>query len=136
MKFNFLLEFAKNPEIYKFLIVGIIGSLLVLFLTIVFTSVFGIFYVISTALAFEISIVLGFFANDRWTFSQVTKTSKAYFRFIKYNLFSLIALGIIQVVMITLTTQFGLHYILSQSIAIAVAFFFNFIMSKKISFRN
>jgi len=136
MKFNFLLEIAKDPEIYKYLIVGIVGALIVLLLTIVLTSVFGIFYVISTTIAFEISIVWGFFANDRWTFSKVTKTSKAYFRFIKYNLFSLIALGIIQVVMITLTTQLGFHYALSQSIAIVVAFSFNFITSKKISFRN
>ena len=81
-------------------------------------------------------MIWGFFANDKWTFSIVKKTSKPYLRFIKYNSFSLIGLGIIQTVMITLTVYFGIHYILSQSIAIIIAFLFNFIVSKKISFRN
>lgn len=135
MKFNFLLNIKKNPEIFKFFVVGFIGAILVLILTIVFTSFLGIFYVISTAIAFEISIFWGFIANDNWTFSNVKKNGKGYFRFIKYNIFSLIALGIIQIIMITLTTQVGFHYTLSQSIAIIVAFFYNFLISKKISFR-
>jgi len=136
MKFNNLIDLMKNPEIYKFFVVGIIGAISVLLFTILFTQGFGIFYVLSTIIAFEISQVWGFFANDRWTFSKITKNSKAYVRFIKYNLFSLIALGIIQIIMITLTTQVGFHYTISQSVGIIVAFFFNFLMSKKISFKN
>jgi len=135
MKFNFLLKIRNNPEIFKFFIVGLIGAVLVLIFTIIFTSYLGIFYVISTAIAFEISIVWGFIANDKWTFSGVKKSSKWYFRFFKYNVFSLVALGIIQIIMITLTTQVGFHYTISESIAIVVAFFYNFIMSKKISFK-
>ena len=134
MNFRQLKEFIKNPEIYKFLSVGIVGAILVFFFTIVFTSVLGIFYVISTAIAFEISILWGFFTNDRWTFSKVRKKHRPYIRFLKYNLFSLIALGIIQIVMISFVTTFDLHYSLSQAIGIAVAFIFNFSMSKKISF--
>ena len=128
MKFNFLLKIRNNLEIFKFLFVGLIGALIVIIFTYLFTSVFEIFYVFSTVIAFEISIIWGFFANDRWTFSTVKKTSKQYLRFIKYNSFSLIALGIIQIIMITLTTQFDFHYTLSQSIAIVVAFAFNFSM--------
>ena len=136
MKFSNLFDFVKNPEIYKFLVVGGIGALVVLLFTVVFTQVFGVFYVVSTIIAFEISQVWGFIANDRWTFSKVKKTSHAYKRFIKYNSFSLISLGIIQLFMITLTTQAGFHYTASESIGIVVAFFFNFITSKRISFKN
>jgi len=136
LKFNLILKFIKNPEIYKFFLVGLGGAIIVLGFTWVFTSIFGIHYVISTAISFEFSMVWGFFANDKWTFSIVKKTSKAYLRFIKYNSFSLIGLGIIQAVMVTLTTYFGLHYSISQLIAIIVAFSFNFLMSKKFSFRN
>ena len=135
MKFSNIVESIKNPEIYKFFVVGIIGAIMVLAFTVFFTHFFGIFYVISTAIAFEISQVWGFFANDRWTFSKIKKTSKPYVRFFKYNLFSLIALGIIQLVMVTLTTHVGMHYTASQSIGIVAAFFFNFFVSKKISFK-
>jgi len=135
LNFGNLVAIIKNPEIYKFLIVGIIGAVIVLIFTIFFTQFFGIFYVISTVIAFEISQIWGFFANDRWTFSKIKKTSKTFIRFIKYNLFSLFALGIIQLIMVTLTTQIGIHYTIGESIGIVVAFFFNFFVSKKISFK-
>ena len=134
MKFQNLVEFIKNPEIYKFFVVGLIGAIIVLVFTVVFTQIAGIFYVFSTVIAFELSLVWGFFANDKWTFSNIKKT-KPIFRFIKYNIFSLIGLGIIQFIMITLTTQTGIHYTFSQTIGIIAAFFFNFSMSKKISFK-
>jgi len=136
LKFSNLIDLAKNPEIYKYLIVGIIGAIIVLLFTFVFTQSLGIFYVLSAIIAFEISQVWGFFANDRWTFSRVKKTSNAFHRFIKYNLFSLISLAIIQFFMITLTTTVGFHYTLSETIGIVIAFCFNFITSKKIAFKN
>ena len=136
LNFNIVLKFLKNSEIYKFFLVGLGGAIIVLGFTWVFTSIFGIHYVISTVISFEFSMVWGFFANDKWTFSIVKKTSKPYLRFIKYNGFSLLGLGIIQVIMVTLTAYFGLYYTISQLLAIVVAFLFNFIMSKKFSFRN
>jgi len=134
MKLKKISEFIKNPEIYKFFIVGLIGAVILLFFTRVFTEFAGIFYVYSTVIAFEIGTVWGFFVNDKWTFSNIKK-SKLYFRFIKYNIFSLFALGIIQVIMITFTTQIGINYTYSQTIGIIVAFFFNFLANKKISFK-
>ena len=112
------------------------NAFLVLSLTIIFTSVFEIFYVISAIVAYEISIIVSFFMHDKWTFVNVKKTSKMYLRFIKYNTFSLIGLGINALVLAILTEQVGLHYTISESIAILVAFIFNYTMNKKISFRN
>jgi len=131
-----LLAFLKNSELYKYLIVGIGNAFLILSLTIIFTSVFEIFYVISAIAAYEISIIVSFFMHDKWTFANVKKTSKMYLRFIKYNTFSLIGLGINALVLAILTDQVGLHYTISESIAILVAFIFNYTMNKKISFRN
>lgn len=131
-----MLEFLKKPEIYKFLIVGIISAILVLLLTIIFTSLVGLFYVYSVAVSFEIVLIGAFFAHDKWTFSHVKKTSKTYMRFAKFNLFSLISLGLNEAVLIFFTTQIGFHYIPRESIAITFAFFFNYIISKKISFKN
>jgi len=131
-----VLEFLKKPEIYKFFLVGVISAICVLVLTIIFTSILGLFYVYSVGLAFEITLIGAFFAHDKWTFSNVKKTSKAYVRFAKFNLFSLISLGINWVVLIFFSIQIGLHYIPSESIAIIFAFFFNYLISQKISFKN
>jgi len=132
----FLLEFLKKPEIYKFLVVGIISATSVLLLTIIFTSFLGIFYVFSVGIAFELVLIGAFFAHDRWTFSHVKKTSKIYVRLAKFNIFSLMTLGINWAVLVFLTEQIGLHYIISESMAILVAFFFNYTISKWITFKN
>jgi len=136
MKFNSIKEFIKDPEIYKYVIVGVSNAVFVILLTILFTSVIGVFYLISAIIAYEISIVVSFFMHDKWTFGKVKKTSRSVTRFIKYNTFSLMGLGINSVVLVILTQQFSIHYAISELIAIFVAFTFNYIMNKKISFKN
>ena len=136
MNFNSIKEFIKDPEIYKYLIVGASNAGLVLVLTILFTSIIGIFYLISAILAYETSIVVSFFMHDKWTFNKVKKTSQRHIRFIKYNTFSLMGLGINSAVLVILTQQFDIFYAISEFIAILVAFTLNYIMNKKISFKN
>jgi len=136
MKFNLIKKFIKDPEIYKYVIVGASNAGLVILLTILFTSVIGIFYLISATMAYEISIVVSFFMHDKWTFGKIEKTSHRWIRFIKYNAFSLMGLGINSAVLVILTQQFSIYYAISEFIAILVAFTFNYIMNKKISFKN
>jgi len=92
--------------------------------------------VFSVGIAFESVLIVAFFVHDKWTFSHVKKTSKVYVRLVKFNLFSLMTLGINWAVLVFLTEQIGLHYILSESFAILVAFFFNYTISKWITFKN
>ena len=136
MKTNSIKDFIKNPEIYKYVIVGGINAILVLGLTIIFTSGIGIFYLLSAIIAYEISIMISFFMHDIWTFGKVKKTSKKHIRFIKYNTFSLMGLGINSGVLVILTQNFGIYYAISAFFAILITFVFNYIFSKKISFKN
>jgi len=130
-----ILGFFKNLEIYKYTTVGAVNGILVLALTMIFTSLFGIFYIISAVISYELSICLSFFMHEKWTFNNIKKNSKWYKRFIKYNTFSLIGLWINATVLVFFTNQIGLHYGISEAIAILVTFLFNYVMSK-ISFRN
>jgi putative flippase GtrA len=136
MNFNSLLCFLQKPEIYKFTIVGICNGILLLILTSLFTSFLNIFYLISVIIGYEISVIASFFMNDNWTFSKVKKISSVYTRFIKYNIFALMGLGINLLVLFLLTHYLEIHYILSEGIAILVSFGFNYSASKKISFKN
>jgi putative flippase GtrA len=135
LDFKVILKLIKSPEIFKYILVGFFGSISVLLLTILFTSYFDIFYAYSVIIAFELSLLWGFFVHDRWTFSNVKKTSKGINRFVKYNVFSLAGLGINLLVLISLTSIFNIYYIYSEIIAIAATFTFNFITSKKIAFK-
>ncbi len=136
MVFKQIIQLIKNPQTIKYILVGFLGSISVLSLTIVFTLFFGLFYAISVVIAFELSLLWGFFVHDRWTFGDVEKTSKPINRFIKYNIFSLTSLGLNELILIPLTSIFGINFIYSEIIAIVVVFFFNFTTSKKIAFKN
>jgi len=136
MKFNSIIEFIKDPEIYKYVLVGVCNAILVLLLTVTFTSIIGIFYLWSVIMAYEISILVSFFMHDKWTFRNIKKTGPAYNRFIKYNMFSLIGLGLNSIVLVIFTQEFSIHYAISEFIALLITFIFNYVMNKKISFRN
>ncbi len=83
----FLLNTLKNPQIYKFMIVGIVNAILLLVLTIFFTDYLNIFYLFSSIIAYEITIILGFVIHEYWTFVKVKKIKKPFVRFLKYNIF-------------------------------------------------
>lgn len=136
MKLDLIFDFLKNPEIHKFVIIGLFNGIIVLILTEIFTSHLGIFYVASALISYEFSIISSFFMNDRWTFGSILKTNKKYIRLIKFNMFYLIGLGINGLVLIILTDFLGLHYLVGEGIALLVVFSFNYTTSKKISFKN
>ena len=130
------MDFIKNPEIYKFLVIGLTASISVYLLTILFTSFLYILYTISVALAFEITVIWTFFPLDRWVFSEKNKKSRTIIRFLKLNSFSLIGLAVNESVLILLTSTLGFHYTLSEAVAIGITFFFNYSVSKKITWKN
>ncbi len=133
---EFVLNILKNSQIYKFLIVGIVNAILLLVLTIFFTEYLNIFYLLSSIIAYEITIILGFIVHEYWTFVKVKKIKKSYVRFLKYNIFYFLGLLINLGFVFTLTNFFELHYSSSQFIAIVIVFLFNFLTSKKITFKN
>lgn len=126
---------VKNLDIFKFAIIGGFTSFLLLILTEIFTSL-HLFYAFSAIIGFEISLIIGFYLHDNWTFVNLKKSTRSTTRLLKYNLFSLLGLGINELILIFLTEQIKLHYLLSEGVAIMITFIFNFTISKKISWRN
>lgn len=126
----------KNPEIYKFLIVGVASAISTLSLTVFFTSVIGIFYVISVAVSLETTLIWSYFIHDKWTFNNVVKISNDRTRFIKYNVVALCGIFVNIMIMFLLTEQLRLQYVISEAIAIIITFFFNYILHKKISWKS
>lgn len=136
MRLGILRKFIKNPQMYRFLAVGIITNLLSLLFIAVLTSLFGIFYAYSVLISLEAFTFVSFFIHDKWTFSNVPISAKRIKRLVKYNIFSLSGFGLNESILIFLTTQVKIPYLISEAIAIVVTFFFNFIISKKITWKN
>ena len=130
------LKVLKSLEIYKFALVGVCSSIVVLLFMTFFTSTFGIFYAFSAIISLEIGVVTAFFMHERWTFTKTPKIDMAKIRFVKYNIFSLFGFGINELILIILTNKFGMHYIISEGIAILITFGFNYIINKKLTWKK
>lgn len=133
---EFSLKVLKDHQIYKFMIVGIINAVLLLGLTVLLTDYLNVYYLFSSIIVYEITIILGFVIHEYWTFKKIIKTKKPHIRFLKYNIFYFMGLVINSGFVFILTDFFKLHYSLSQIIAILIVFLFNFLTSKKITFKN
>lgn len=112
----------------KFCAVGASGTGVYLGLLTLFTEVAGLRYMISAAIAYEISIITNFLLNDFWTFSdrRTLSTRSFFIRGIKFNLVSLVGLGIHEGVLIFFTDVVGFFYIISAIFGIAAAMLWNF----------
>lgn len=129
-----MLETKSVKRLVTFALVGASGAGIILFLTWLGVNL-NLHYMASAAIAIEASILWAFFLNDRVTFKDKIGNSRLSHRFMKYHGVALAGLGINLSVLYLLTTA-GLFYLLSEVIAIFVAFSFNFMASKKWAWRG
>ena len=122
----------------KFCVVGASGTLVYLGLLALFTEIGGLFYALSAALAYEISILNNFTWNELWTFRdrRASAGGSVLARVLKFNLVSLVGLGIHEAVLTFFTEVTDLFYILSAIIAIFCAVIWNFFANVKWTWRS
>jgi putative flippase GtrA len=129
-----MLQTKSVKRLITFASVGASGAGIILFLTWLGVNL-NLHYIASAAIAIEASILWAFFLNDRITFKDMTGNSKLGHRFLKYHGVALAGLGINLSVLYALTSA-GLFYLVSEIVAIFVAFAFNFMASKKWAWRD
>lgn len=117
-------------QILKFGIVGIIAFLIDYGLLYVFTEWCGIYYLVSSTLSFSISVIFNYIASVIWVFDVNKKHSKVR-NFILFVIFSVIGLGINQLIMWAGVEMLALHYMLVKIGATAIVMVWNFITRKK-----
>jgi dolichol-phosphate mannosyltransferase len=115
----------------KFCFVGASGTFVCLGLLSLFTEVVGLFYIISSAISYETSIITNFVLNDTWTFRDRRSPGmrKFLYRGLKFNMVSLVGLGIHMAILWFFTEVVGLFYLISAIFAIAGAMFWNFFIN-------
>ena len=115
----------------RFMIVGIMG---VFTNTIILATLkeSGVPLIGASFLATEYAIVVNFILNDAWTFSKEKNAKPWLHRLITFNGISAGGLLITVTVLVILSTM-GLNYLISNICGIFVAFSFNFIMNRKIT---
>lgn len=120
----------RIKEVVTFAFVGASGALVILLLTWMFTEHAHLFYVLSAALAIEISILWAFALNTKITFRYTFKERKKLFLALaKYQAVALGGLVVNLTVLYALTTFLSVFYLVSELIAIIIAFGFNYLLS-------
>jgi len=127
-----ILQTKSIRRLLTFALVGTSAAALTLFLTWLGVN-FDLYYLLSAAIAIQISIGWAFLLHDRVTFKDKIDDydiPKALFRFLKFNVSSLGGEAVNLSTLFVLTTA-GMFYLYSEMIAIIVAFIFNYTMSRK-----
>ncbi|MEM1577881.1 MAG: glycosyltransferase [Candidatus Pacearchaeota archaeon] len=130
ISFKHLLKLAKykkeHHRFVKFCIVGISGIIVNEGLLWLLTNA-GLFYLFSSLIAIESSIIWNFFLNDIWTFNKERK-GNFFIRCLKFNISRIMAL-IINFSLLWLLVSLGIYYLIANLIGIFIATIFTYLTS-------
>lgn len=99
------------------------------------TSVLGVSYLVSGALAFAAGLVTIYVLSVFWVFSTRTLQSPAT-EFTVFALIGIVGLGLNELILYALTGLIGWHYLFSKVASVAVVFTWNFAARKWLLFRS
>jgi dolichol-phosphate mannosyltransferase len=124
--------FYRTGELWRFLkfcIVGLSGVGVNLGALWLLKEKAGLYDVLASAIAIEISIITNFLFNNYFTFSDRRKTGSFILRLLQFNLVSLAGAGINLGLFTLFTHTVHIYYLLAQIIGIAVATLWNYFLN-------
>ena len=113
-------------QILKFGVVGGIAFIIDYSVLFICTEFFGIYYLISSLISFSVSTVFNYIASIKWVFDVNQKKSQKK-NFILFIVFSVIGLGLNQLIMWFGVDVLHIYYMLVKIGATAIVMVFNFI---------
>ncbi len=123
------------PKLVRFVISGGTAAFTQLILLYVFSTYFGIWYLLANVLAFCFSFVVSFVLQKFWTFQDGSKDT-LHGQLLSYLLVQLVSLAINSVLLGLLVEGAGLHYLLAEFLVLIFVAFTNFFVFKKLIFKR
>jgi putative flippase GtrA len=122
-------------QFFKFLIIGVLNTLINLSVLYLCTDILKIYYMISAVIAFLFAVTNSFILNKIWTFEEKLSYNPVE-KYIKFFTISLIALSINLGILYSLTEFLHIHYLFSQLIAVGANFIINFFGNRLWTFKE
>ncbi len=116
-------------QIFKFVIVGGTAFLIDYITLIICKEVFHLDTLLSAAIAFTISTVANYILSIKWVFDVSNKHSNKR-NFIIFIIFSLMGLGLTELIMWIGEDIFKISYLIVKIVATAIVMVFNFVTRK------
>ena len=119
---------GEMKRLFKFDMVGASGIFINEGILYLLTERAGLFYLISSVIATQSAILNNFTLNHLWTFKERRGESIGLLnRLGRFELISIAGAAVSIVLLFILTSLFGIHYLVSNLIAIGIAFTVNFL---------
>lgn len=130
----FHIKFSPDKEklflqIFKFLFVGGLAFAIDYVTLIICKEIFGLNVLLSAAIAFTVSVVINYILSVRWVF-DVNKDNSSTRNFVLFIVFSVIGLGLTELIMWFGVDILLISYLIVKIIATAIVMVFNFITRK------
>ena len=132
---------TKQKEVRRFVKFGLVGTwgfLVNMFLLWFLTEKVGVYYLLSSIVAIEISLVNNYVLNDLWTWHDRGKEGKKeYFkRMFKYHVSASAAMLTNLILLWILTEVFDIYYLSSNIFGILCGTLLNFFINDRWTFRH
>lgn len=116
-------------QIFKFGIVGVIAFLIDYVTLIICKEVFHLNTLLSAAIAFTVSVIVNYILSVKWVF-DVNKKNSGKRNFIIFIVFSLMGLGLTELIMWFGEDILKISYLIVKIVATIIVMIFNFITRK------
>lgn len=119
----------------RFAVVGASGVVVNTFFLWLFTEVAQIYYLVSSPMAVELSILWNFLLNNAWTFGDATRPVSVPMRLLRFHVTAAGGFVINYLFLVGLTEFFDLYYLLSNLVGILAGFLWNYTVNVKWTWR-
>ena len=121
-------------QMFRYLFVGGAAFIVDFLSLFILTDFFGIYYLISAAIAFILGLVANYFLSISWVFNK-RKLNKRHVEFGVFALIGVVGLGLNEVFIWFFTQDLQIYYLISKMIAAVIILFWNFFARKLMLFR-
>jgi putative flippase GtrA len=121
-------------QMFRYLFVGGAAFIVDFLSLFILTDFFGIYYLISAAIAFILGLIVNYFLSISWVFNK-RKLKNRHLEFGMFAIIGIIGLGFNEVVIWFFTQDLQIYYLISKIFAAIIILFWNFLARKYILFR-
>jgi putative flippase GtrA len=121
-------------QMFRYLFVGGAAFIVDFLSLFILTDFFGIYYLISAAIAFILGLVANYFLSISWVFNK-RKLNKQHIEFGVFAIIGIVGLGLNEVFIWFFTQDLQIYYLISKIFAAVIILFWNFFARKFVLFR-
>ena len=121
-------------QLFRYLFVGAAAFIVDFLSLFILTEFFGIYYLISAAIAFILGLIANYFLSISWVFNKRTLDNRT-FEFGIFAIIGIVGLALNEVFIWVFTQDLQIYYLFSKILAAAIILFWNFFARKFTLFR-